>query len=84
MNDRPFDILSSDVGLPDASGYDLVRTIKDQCPQIRATATGRGRPEDIAMSEAAGFVEHLTKPVGLKTSSRVERARLACTRTDAR
>lgn len=76
---EPFDILLSDVGLPDASGYDLVRTLRDQRSDVKAIAmSGWGRPEDIAQSQAAGFVEHLTKPVLLKNLElAIERARSA-------
>lgn len=60
------DVVLVDVGLPVLDGYEVAR-------QIRALAsgkttrlialTGRGLPEDLQKSQAAGFDLHLTKPV---------------------
>jgi CheY-like chemotaxis protein len=61
-----FDLVVSDVGLPDATGYDLMRTLLERAPIKGIAMSGWGRPEDIEKSRAAGFVEHLTKPVALK------------------
>lgn len=61
------DLLLSDVGLPDGSGYDLMRELRD-LPGLRGIAlTGYGKDEDIAMSRAAGFAAHLTKPVDVRS-----------------
>ena len=65
--DGQFDLVVSDVGLPDATGYELMRELLIRLPVIRGIAmSGWGRPEDIAKSREAGFSEHLTKPVALK------------------
>ncbi|MGI8605324.1 MAG: response regulator [Verrucomicrobiales bacterium] len=61
-----FDLLVSDIGLPDGTGIDLVQTLsnlrKDR--EIRAVAlSGYGRQQDLESSRAAGFQYHLTKPV---------------------
>jgi PAS domain S-box-containing protein len=62
-----FDILLTDIGLPDASGHDLMREIRGHCPTIRGIAlSGFGMEEDIATSMGAGFSEHLTKPVNFQ------------------
>ena len=59
----PFDILISDLGLPDGSGHDLMREL-GRCGQIPGIAlSGFGMKEDIAESMAAGFTRHMTKPV---------------------
>lgn len=65
-NESSFDLVVSDVGLPDATGYDLMRQLKAQMPILGIAISGWGRPEDIEKSRQAGFAEHLTKPVGLK------------------
>lgn len=65
-NESSFDLVVSDVGLPDATGYDLMRQLKAQMPILGIAISGWGRPEDIEKSRQAGFSEHLTKPVGLK------------------
>ncbi len=65
-NETPFDMVVSDVGLPDATGYDLMRELRTRMPILGIAISGWGRPEDIAKSREAGFSEHLTKPVGLQ------------------
>jgi len=62
--DRSFDLVISDVGLPDGSGLDLMRQLKNRQPSIRGICvTGFGSEQDIRGSIEAGFVEHITKPV---------------------
>ena len=60
---RPFDILISDVGLPDGSGLDLMRELRDRQGMCGIALSGFGMDEDLAASKAAGFSAHLTKPV---------------------
>jgi CheY-like chemotaxis protein len=62
-----FDILLSDIGLPDGTGIDLIRAVRQElCKKIPAVAlTGFGMDEDIARTREAGFDEHLTKPINL-------------------
>jgi PAS domain S-box-containing protein len=63
---EPFDLLVSDLGLPDGSGLDLVRDMVAQRGPVPAIAlTGYGMEEDIQRSQAAGFTVHLTKPIDL-------------------
>jgi signal transduction histidine kinase/CheY-like chemotaxis protein len=62
-----FDILISDIGLPDGSGYDLMAELRGR-PGLRAIAlTGYGMEQDVARTQAAGFVAHLTKPIRVQT-----------------
>ena len=56
----PFDLLVSDVGLPDGSGVDLMRRLR---PMPGIALTGYGMDSDIEECREAGFVAHLTKPV---------------------
>ena len=64
------DLLLSDVGLPDGNGYDLMRELQG----MRGIAlTGYGKDEDIALSRAAGFAAHLTKPVDIRSLDKVLR-----------
>jgi PAS domain S-box-containing protein len=59
----PFDILISDLGLPDGSGHDLMRDL-GKCHGMPGIAlSGFGMKEDVAASLAAGFARHMTKPV---------------------
>ena len=58
------DMLISDLGLPDGSGLDLMRQILAQGHRFPAIAlSGYGTPADIEKSKAAGFAEHLVKPL---------------------
>ena len=58
-----FDLLISDLGLPDATGYDLLRGIRERGQQFPAIVmSGYGQEADIQRSHEAGFAAHLTKP----------------------
>ena len=66
VNTRSFDAVISDIGLPDSSGYDLVRAVK-QRQQVKGIAlSGFGTEQDIRRSKEAGFDYHLTKPVNFQ------------------
>ncbi len=60
---RVFDLVVSDLGLPDASGLDLMRSLRDQYPMRGIALSGYGAAEDVAASREAGFDLHLIKPV---------------------
>jgi signal transduction histidine kinase len=61
---RKFDLLVSDIGLPDGSGTDLMRELRAFTPIEGVAISGFGADEDRQRSKEAGFSEHLTKPVG--------------------
>ncbi|MHB1038040.1 MAG: hybrid sensor histidine kinase/response regulator [Pirellulales bacterium] len=64
---QPFDLLLSDLGLPDGSGQDLMRQLRSRGFKFPAIAlSGYGREEDVARSYQAGFVAHLAKPSSLE------------------
>ena len=59
-----FDVIISDLGLPDGSGHDLLRQIRvggNNTPAI--VVSGFGSDEDRRDSRSAGFAAHLTKPL---------------------
>ena len=58
-----FDILVSDLDLPDGSGRDLMRNLAKRYPIRGIALSGHGMKEDIENSIAAGFSYHITKPV---------------------
>jgi CheY-like chemotaxis protein len=64
-NDEEFDILLSDIGLPDGSGLELVRRIRETRSVPALALSGFGMDEDLQRSLEAGFSDHLTKPVSL-------------------
>lgn len=63
METEHFDALISDIGLPDTSGYELVREAKRRQPVQSIALSGFGMEEDVRRSLEAGFDYHLTKPV---------------------
>jgi len=64
-NEGPMDLIISDLGLPDGSGYDLMTQVRPQLPQpVPAIAlSGYGAEADVKRSRECGFNEHITKPV---------------------
>ena len=63
-SEEPFDLLISDIELPDGSGLDIMRRLRGQVPGI--AISGFGAPDDVSMSLDAGFARHLTKPVEVR------------------
>lgn len=63
---RPLDILISDIGLPDGTGYDLIGQLRLNQPCLVGIAlSGFGMLSNMEKSQAAGFSIHLVKPVNL-------------------
>jgi CheY-like chemotaxis protein len=65
MADERFDLLISDIGLPDGSGLDIMRHGRDHFGLKGIAFTGYGTDEDVRASNDAGFAHHLTKPANL-------------------
>ncbi|MFN2542068.1 MAG: ATP-binding protein [Chthoniobacterales bacterium] len=63
LRSRPFDVVLSDISLPDGSGYDVISEAKRDHHVAGIALTGYGTDEDIRRGKAAGFDFHLTKPV---------------------
>jgi signal transduction histidine kinase len=68
LQSRPFDILVSDIGMPDLDGYELMRRARlldsgrpGPIPAIAVTAYARA--EDRQRSLLAGYQMHLAKPI---------------------
>jgi PAS domain S-box-containing protein len=64
----PFDVLISDIGMPGADGYELIRRVRahadERVRRIRAVAlTAYARTEDRMQALRAGFQMHVPKPV---------------------
>src|SRR5689334_10122739 len=60
-----FDLLISDLGLPDGTGRDILRAIASSEPVKAIVISGHALDEDVKESRSAGFAEHLIKPVSL-------------------
>ncbi len=64
FTEQTFDLLLSDLGLPDGSGLDLIRNARQRGLTLPAIAmSGYGQEEDLRQSREAGFAAHLVKPV---------------------
>jgi two-component system CheB/CheR fusion protein len=60
-----FDLLISDLGLPDGSGYELMTALQRIQPVPGIAMSGYGMEEDVRRSRDAGFHEHLVKPIDM-------------------
>jgi len=70
-----------DLGMPGMDGYDVVRELRTREATKSAVIlalSGYGQPDDKARAKAAGFTDHLTKPVEPTTLLSI----LKATRTD--
>lgn len=64
LDGQEFDLVISDIGLPDGTGLELMRQVVARYGPTPAIAlTGYGMEEDIQRSRQAGFTAHLTKPI---------------------
>ncbi len=68
MADASFDLLVSDLGLPDGSGYDLaVEARSSQRVKVALALSGHRDDDSLDASRASGFQMHLTKPFDSRT-----------------
>jgi signal transduction histidine kinase len=65
-----FDILISDIGLPDGNGYELMTELGNRHGLVGIALSGYGMEMDVSRSRTAGFVTHLIKPVSVETLDR--------------
>jgi PAS domain S-box-containing protein len=63
---RTFDLLVSDIALPDATGCALFAELNAKHGLRGIAMSGFGSDSDVAQSKAAGFLEHLVKPIDAK------------------
>ena len=80
LESRTFDLLLSDLGLPDGSGLDLMRLVSSRGPKLPGIAlSGYGMPDDARKSLEAGFLAHLPKPIAIERLwSAIDRALASC------
>jgi len=65
-SDAEFDVLVSDIELPDGSGLELMWAVRASRAIPAIALSGFGAPADIEQSRSAGFAIHLTKPVDFR------------------
>ncbi|WP_157597983.1 MULTISPECIES: ATP-binding protein [unclassified Rhizobacter] len=64
LRDGVFDLIVSDIGMPDIDGYEFMKRIRDAGNPIPAIAlTAFARPEDKARALEVGYSAHISKPV---------------------
>ena len=69
-----FEVVISDLGLPDGSGLDVIRHLAPRRIPFIAVS-GYGMEEDVRQSREAGFKEHLVKPIDLsRLQTAIQRA----------
>jgi signal transduction histidine kinase len=71
VQQQRFDLVISDLGLPDGSGLDFVRAFREQSAAPAVALTGYGMDDDVKRCLDAGFSVHLTKPVSIQQLEQV-------------
>jgi CheY-like chemotaxis protein len=61
-----YDLVISDIELPDGSGLDIIRDLNQSRPTPGIALSGFGSADDVLWSLEAGFAEHLTKPIDVR------------------
>ncbi|MGH2551712.1 MAG: response regulator [Thermomicrobiales bacterium] len=61
--EQKFDLIISDIGLPDGNGVSLINGIRQFCKTPAIAITGYGADADIERCIKAGFDRHLAKPL---------------------
>jgi CheY-like chemotaxis protein len=65
LGSEQFNLLVSDIGLPDGSGLDIMRHCRDQLGLKGIAFSGYATEYDVRESYDAGFAHHLAKPAEL-------------------
>jgi PAS domain S-box-containing protein len=60
-----FDVVVSDLGLPDGTGYDLMKQLRDRHGIKGIALSGYGMGQDQRRSREVGFLDHVVKPVNV-------------------
>jgi PAS domain S-box-containing protein len=66
VREKPFDLLISDLGLPDGTGFELMQEIRERYPLRGIALSGYGMEQDVRRSRDVGFSMHLTKPIDFR------------------
>ncbi len=76
VTDQEPDVILSDIGLPDGSGWSLLQQLRPRTKAYAIAMSGFGMRADVDRSLSAGYQDHLTKPfTPKKLLDALERAR---------
>lgn len=67
---RSFDLVISDLGLPDGTGHELMEIVRARYGLRGIALSGYGMEEDVRRARQAGFAAHLTKPIDFQQLER--------------
>jgi DNA-binding response OmpR family regulator len=63
LETEPIDVILSDIGLPDGTGYALISEARRRGKDVLAIAlSGFGYPTEVQVAKLTGFDHHLSKP----------------------
>ncbi len=74
LDSERFDLLVSDIGLPDGSGLDIMRHGRDHLGLKGIALSGYGTDQDARASKEAGFAHHTDQAVGPRRPGRPDQA----------
>jgi two-component system CheB/CheR fusion protein len=70
-----FDVLLSDLRLPDGTGWDLMTELSETRPVRAVAISGYNSDADINRSRQVGFLDHIAKPLSFeRLTSALDRA----------
>src|SRR5688500_2976283 len=81
--ENTFDLVITDIGLPDGDGWELMRQLRERGPVRAVAMSGYGWKEDLEKSRAAGFEAHLLKPLKITELENVLRKMVQTVSPDA-
>jgi len=81
---QAYDVLISDIGLPDGDGWELMRRLHGHRPAYAVALSGFSMSADCARSRQVGFRHHLVKPYGIEQLPSVLREAVRESRRAAR
>ncbi|MFN2508223.1 MAG: response regulator [Chthoniobacterales bacterium] len=73
-----FDVLLSDLGLPDGNGWELLQQLRSLGPVKAIAMSGYNSDADLERSQRAGFLQHLPKPLMPETLNAALQSAAAC------
>jgi two-component system CheB/CheR fusion protein len=76
LEEGAFDLLISDISMPEMDGYDFLRAVRKmpRYAQLPAIAvSGLAREQDVLRAREAGFAAHIGKPMSVERLAEVIR-----------